>query len=95
VYERRELGWRDRLRRLFGRENRGRAIYYSESGEPILVTARGQVLGVRAVNGEVIQIPQQGPQRIPVGHREADREGDRNDQARLHATTLCAPGPCL
>ena len=57
VYEDRELGWRDRLRRLFGREDERQEPLLDEWGDPTLVVVKGQPVGIRDTKGGVIEFP--------------------------------------
>jgi hypothetical protein len=51
VYERRELGWRDRLRRRFGRDDERQEPLLDEWGDPTLVVVKGQPVGIRDTAG--------------------------------------------
>ena len=51
VYEDRELGWRDRLRRLFGHEDERQEPLLDEWGDPTLVVVKGEPVGIRDTKG--------------------------------------------
>ena len=54
VYERRDFGWRDRLRRLVGRKNPTAPL----CDPPQLVVERGRHVGYRCEDGSVLRIPE-------------------------------------
>jgi hypothetical protein len=66
VYETRELTWPDRLRRRFaGREDERQEPVLDERGDPVLVVAKGQPVGIRDTRGGVIEFPSD-PERWPA-----------------------------
>ena len=67
VYERRDFGWRDRLRRLFGREEDHTAspIIVDKNGEPQLVTSHGRLIGLRREDGTVAPVPERRIEEVP------------------------------
>ena len=73
VYERRRLGWRDRLRSLVGREEPPAALIHP----PQLVVAGGRAIGYRCQDGSVLRFPEppSDPRLWPEGAWGEDEEG--------------------
>jgi hypothetical protein len=80
VYERRELGWRDRLRRLVGREKPPAPLC-----EPLhLVVEQGRPFGYRCKDGSILRFPE--PPGNPADSPEewwGDGQGHEDDWIRL------------
>lgn len=75
VYEDRELGWRDRLRRLFGHEDERQEPLLDEWGDPTIVVVKGQPVGIRDTKGGVIEFPSDPSQWLPSMWENVGEDG--------------------
>ena len=59
------MSLRSLYERRLRREESGKEVFLNRDGNPRMVVSGGTVVGVRAVDGSVIPLPEQRPEDLP------------------------------